>query len=99
MRQLTFDELFKRLGLDVDEFRQQRYEPLKASGWDHVAARFYSLIQESKHRNEKITKNYLVQFGQELQPFEGVTEMFDRLHQRVQELNPKIEVEFSEWAT
>jgi phosphoserine phosphatase len=90
----TFDELIERLGLDVNEFRQQRYEPLKAAGWDHVAARFYCLIQESKQRKEKITKNYLSQFGQELQPFKGVTEMFDRLHQRVQELNPKIELEF-----
>lgn len=90
----TFDELIERLGLDVDEFRQQRYEPLKAAGWDHVAARFYCLVQESKQRQEKITKNYLIQFGQELQPFKGVTEMFDRLHQRVQELNPKIELEF-----
>lgn len=90
----TFDELIKRLGLDVKKFRQQRYDPLKAAEWDHVAARFYSLIQESKQRQDKITKDYLIQFGQELQPFEGVTEMFDRLHQRVQELNPKIELEF-----
>lgn len=28
----TFDELIKRLGLDVNEFRQQRYEPLKDAG-------------------------------------------------------------------
>lgn len=90
----TFDKLVERLGLDVDEFRQQRYEPLKAAGWDHVAARFYSLIQESKKREEKITKDYLIQFGQSLKPFEGVTEMFKRLHQRVQELNPEIELEF-----
>lgn len=90
----TFDELIKRLGLDVNEFRQQRYEPLKNAGWDHVAARFYCLIQESKQRQEKITKDYLIQFGQDLQPFDGVAEMFDRLHQRVQDLNPEIELEF-----
>lgn len=90
----TFDELIKRLGLDVNEFRQQHYEPLKEAGWDHVAARFYCLIQESKRRKEKITKDYLVQFGQDLQPFKDVTEMFDRLQQKVQELNPQIELEF-----
>jgi phosphoserine phosphatase len=90
----TFDELIKKLGLDVNEFRQQRYEPLKDAGWDHVAARFYCLIQESKQRQEKITKDYLVQFGQDLKPFDDVTEMFERLHQRVQELNPEIELEF-----
>jgi len=90
----TFDELLKRLGLDVHEFRQQRYEPLKAAGWDHVAARFYCLIQESKRRQEKITQDYLIQFGQELQPFDGVMEMFDRLHQHIQKLNPEIDLKF-----
>lgn len=90
----TFDELITQLGLDVHEFRQQRYEPLKRAGWDHVAARFYCLIQESKQRKEKITKDYLIQFGQDLKPFDGVTEMFDRLHQGVHELNPEIELEF-----
>lgn len=90
----TFDQLIKRLGLDVDQFRQQYYNPLKEAGWDHVAARFYCLIQESQRRQEKITKDYLIQFGQELQPFEGVAEMFGRLRQRVQELNSEIELEF-----
>ncbi|MBD1864922.1 MULTISPECIES: HAD family hydrolase [Trichocoleus] len=93
----TFDELVKTLGLNVDEFRQQQYEPLKDAGWDHVAARFYCLIQASKQYPEiehKITKDYLIQFGQQLQPFDSVTEMFDRLHQHVQDLNPQIELEF-----
>jgi phosphoglycolate phosphatase-like HAD superfamily hydrolase len=90
----TFDGLIERLELDVETFRQQRYEPLKAAGWDHVAARFYCLIQESKQGQQKITRDFLIQFGQELQPFDGVTEMFDRLHQRVQQLNAEIELEF-----
>jgi phosphoglycolate phosphatase-like HAD superfamily hydrolase len=67
---------------------------MKDAGWDSVAARFYCLIQESKRRKEKITKNDLIEFGQNLHPFQGVTEMFDRLHQRVQELNPQVELEF-----
>lgn len=90
----TFDELIKRLGLDVTEFRQQQYEPLKEAGWDHVAARFYCLIQESNRREQKITQDYLMQFGRELEPFQGVTAMFDYLLRRVKELNPEIELEF-----
>ncbi|MBD2090222.1 haloacid dehalogenase-like hydrolase [Microcoleus sp. FACHB-1515] len=90
----TFDELIKRLELDVNEFRQQRYDPLKAAGWDPVAARFYCLLQESKQRQEKITRDYLIRFGQDLTPFDGVTEMFDCLRQRVQELNSAVELEF-----
>ncbi|MBD2075010.1 haloacid dehalogenase-like hydrolase [Phormidium sp. FACHB-592] len=93
----TLDELVKAVGLDVEQFHQQQYAPLKNAGWDHVAARFYCLIQASKHHPEiqhKITKDYLIQFGQQLQPFDGVTEMFDRLRRRVQDLNPQIELEF-----
>lgn len=93
----TFDELIKSLRLDVDTFRQERYNPLKAAEWDHVAARFYSLIQESHRRQDseqKITKDYLIQFGQQLQPFDGVTEMFERLQHHVQKLNAQIELEF-----
>lgn len=90
----TFDEFVKSLGLDVDEFRQHRYEPLKEAGWDPVAARFYCLIQESKRRGDKITQDRLVQFGQQLEPFDGVTDMFDRLHRHVHDLNPRVELEF-----
>lgn len=93
----TFDGLIKSLGIDVAQFRQQYYEPLKEAGWDHVAARFYCLIQESQRRQQpaqKITQDYLMQFGQQLQPFAGVTEMFERLQKHVRDLNSQIELEF-----
>lgn len=93
----TFDELLKGLGLDVEQFRQQRVQPLLEDGWDKVAARFYCLIQEShrRHRLEnKITKDYLVQFGQGLQPYEGAPEMFEFLRQHVHRLSPEITLEF-----
>jgi len=92
----TFDELLKSLNLDPNAFRQQYYEPLKQAGWDPVAARFYALIQESQRRdqNSKITQDYLIRFGQQLEPFDGVTAMFDRLHHHVHDLNPEIELEF-----
>ncbi|MBD2018941.1 HAD family hydrolase [Leptolyngbya sp. FACHB-36] len=92
----SFDALIESLGWTVSEFRQQRVRPLMDDGWDAVAARFYSLIDESNRRpaDNRITKEYLIQFGQSLQPFDGVSEMFDRLHRRVHDLNPSIELEF-----
>jgi len=93
----TFNSLVERLGLNATEFRQQRYEPLLEEGWDPVSARFYSLIQESQRRTDikdKITKDYLKQFGQELTPFDGVMDMFDRLRRHVHTINQKIELEF-----
>ncbi len=92
----TFDFLVESLGWDVQEFRQQRYQPLLDDGWDSVPARAYALIQESKQRkpDERITRDRLHQLGQKIQPFDGLEEMFTRLHKRVHELNSKIELEF-----
>lgn len=92
----TVDNLLESCDINSQKFRSERIQPLIDSGWDAIPARFYSLIQESKRRDpkEKITKDYLAKFGQELPPFDGVPEMFERLRQRAHELNPDIEVEF-----
>lgn len=93
----TYDGLIESLGFDVPTFRKERYEPMKASGWDAIPARFYTLVDASKNRSEaegKITKDYLAEFGKNLQPFKGVPEMFDRLLQRAQAIVPEASVEF-----
>lgn len=92
----TYDELIKHLELDVQAFRQQYYEPLKAQDWDHTLARAYTLIQESQRREpeDRITRDRLIQVGQNFQTFDGLDAMFDRLQQCVHALNPSIELEF-----
>ncbi|MGC1394153.1 MAG: HAD family hydrolase [Coleofasciculaceae cyanobacterium] len=92
----TVDNLLESCDIDSQKFRSERIQPLIDNGWDAIPARFYSLIQESKRRDRKhkITKDYLAKFGQELPPFEGVPEMFERLQQRAHQLNPEVEVEF-----
>jgi len=93
----TYDELIESLGLDASQFRKERYEALKAAGWDAIPARFFSLIEESKKRSkadDKLTKDYLAKFGQGLRPFDGVNELFDRLRQRAQSLMPDVTVEY-----
>lgn len=93
----TYDELIKSLGFEVNQFRKERYEALKASGWDAIPARFFSLIEESHKRAEgdgKITRTYLEKFGQQLQPFDGVADMFDRLQATATSLIPDVVIEF-----
>lgn len=90
----TVDALLLSLNIDAQKFRQERIRPLIDKGWDKILARFYALIEESKRQNNKITQEYIAKFGQELTPFDGVTQMFDHLRQRAHELNPKVEVEF-----
>ncbi|MEO1093814.1 MAG: HAD family hydrolase [Cyanobacteria bacterium J06638_28] len=93
----TYDGLIESLGLDIDQFRKERYESRKASGWDAIPARFFSLIEESHRRADgdgKITRAYLKEFGQQLQPFDGVEDMFGRLQAKASSLIPDAVVEF-----
>ncbi|MEO1297363.1 MAG: HAD family hydrolase [Cyanobacteria bacterium J06636_16] len=93
----TFDALIKDLGFDVATFREERYESQKQAGWDAIPARFFSIVEESKRRSEdegKVTRAYLENFGQQLQPFAGVDDMFSRLRQKAEAIVPDITVEF-----
>jgi hypothetical protein len=85
--------LLESLALDPAAFRQSRVQPLLEDGWDKIPARFYALIEESRCRpaENKITKDYLANFGRELQPFPGVLEMFERLRQQAHRLIEDIE--------
>ena len=90
----TFALLLQEMGLDVDTFKQERVKPLLDDGWDKYLARAYCLIEESKQREDKITKERLAKVGRELKPFEGVPEMFERLRQCAYEIISDVEVEF-----
>ncbi|NJR25034.1 MAG: haloacid dehalogenase-like hydrolase [Richelia sp. CSU_2_1] len=90
----TVDSLLEKLGIDALKFRQERIQPLVDRGWDKILARFYAIIDESKRHGNKITQEYLAKFGQELAPFDGVSEMFDRLRKSAAKINPKVELEF-----
>ncbi|WP_439343109.1 haloacid dehalogenase-like hydrolase [Vacuolonema iberomarrocanum] len=92
----TLDGLLTYLDIDVQDFRQQRVRPLLEEGWDKAAARCYCLVQESQRRSpdNKITREALAAFGQQIQPFPGVEGLCDRLRQRLHEMNHDIELEF-----
>ena len=92
----TFALLLKDMGLDADAFKQERVKPLVEQGWDKYIARAYCLVEESKRREsgDKITRSRLAKVGQELKPFKGVPEMFERLRQCAQNLIEDVEVEF-----
>lgn len=92
----TFAILLQDLGLDVEQFKQEKVQPLIDQGWDKYLARAYCLIEESKQRdgNDKITQARLAQVGKNLKPFEGVTELFDRLKTCAHRLIDDVEVEF-----
>ena len=92
----TFAILLRDLGLDAEDFKQKRVQPLVDDGWDKYIARAYCLVEESKRRpfEDKITKERLARVGRELKPFAGVPEMFDCLRQCASNVLRDLEVEF-----
>lgn len=92
----TFAGLINAFDFDEETFRTERYEPLKEKGWDAIPARFFSLLEGAKHqKNEKrLSRDYLKQYGENIQLFEGVSDMFDRLIQCARKISPEIELEF-----
>lgn len=92
----TFAVLLKDLGLDADAFKQEKVQPLVDDGWDKYIARAYCLVKESQQRSgkDKITQERLARVGKELQPFEGVPKMFERLRQCATNIVEDVEIEF-----
>jgi phosphoglycolate phosphatase-like HAD superfamily hydrolase len=92
----TYNLLLEDLGFDADRYIQECYEVRKAAGWDGIPARFFGLVETSKKRaaEDKITQTYLQRFGQRLQHFEGVIDMFGHLRQHAAALAPDVEVTF-----
>ena len=96
----TFAGLINAFEFDEDTFRKERYEPLKENGWDAIPARFFSLLEGAKDKNKdndtekRLSQAYLKQYGENIQLFDGVSDLFDRLTQRVRDISPDMELEF-----
>ena len=92
----TFAGLINAFDFDEDRFRKERYEPLKEKGWDAIPARFYSLLEGAKDQDndKRLSRAFLKQYGEEIQLFDGVSSMFDRLTQCVRKVSSDIELEF-----
>ncbi|MEM8721357.1 MAG: hypothetical protein AAGE84_19025 [Cyanobacteria bacterium P01_G01_bin.39] len=92
----SFQVLLEYFQIDVDSFINDRVQPLVDNGWDKYLARAYCLVKESHHREKsnKITKSKLIELGHKLNLYDGVTAMFDLLHQRAKAIDSDLELEF-----
>ena len=85
----------KENGIDISSFWNQKVKNLLDEGWDTVSAYFYLLIEESKKNDHfKLTKKSLMSWGEKLNFFPGVTEIFDHLKDYTQKKHSVIELEF-----
>lgn len=91
----SFRVLLESIGIDADKFSEERVGPLVEAGWDKTLAKMYCLIEESKGRDDvEITRDYLNGLGREIDLYDGVPEMFDRVRDAARGVVPDVEVEF-----
>lgn len=85
------------MGIDVEDFWANKVTPMyKEKGWDPIPAYLYKIIELSKSGGQKtrITREKLIAFGKGVTFFNGAPTIFKKLRAVVQEVNPKVEVEF-----
>ena len=87
----THKDLLKKADIDEDE-REDFVSDLVADGWEVIMARSYSLIKASQESEHKITRQMFQEIGEQLELFDGVQEMFERLRACCDD--DKIELEF-----
>lgn len=90
----SYNVLLEQVGLDAERFREEQVQPLSDAGWDDTLARFHTLIQASRSRDQPITRERLQEIGRGLDPYPGVPEMFDRVRSAAGEVIDDVSVEF-----
>lgn len=90
----SYNVLLDQVGLDHERFREERVQPLSDKGWDDTLARFYTLVEESRSRDQPITRGDLERIGRSLDPYPGVPEMFDRVRDAAHAVLEDVDVEF-----
>lgn len=90
----TTNALLRTIGLDPEEFRAARIEPLLAENWEERLAEAHALVQYSRSAEEPITRSLFEAVGKELDLYPGVTEMFDSVTEAVHQIEPDVDVEF-----
>jgi phosphoserine phosphatase len=74
----THELLLKKANIDAEK-RESYVQDLLDDGWEKIMARGYSLIKSSQESEQKITRQLFKSVGEELELFDGVDTLFDRL--------------------
>ena len=83
------------LGIDVKSFWRDTVDPLIDDGWDPVPAYLYRMIEESSSDPARaITQQKLMEWGKQVQFYNGATRVFDLLRRQVEGAKANVSVEF-----
>lgn len=91
----SYNTLLEHIGVEPYDFREEYVEPLSEAGWDDTLARFYTLIRESRSRDDlRIDLDFLEKVGESVDPYPGVEEMFGHVREWARAISEDVEVEF-----
>ncbi|MBJ6127101.1 HAD family hydrolase [Microvirga splendida] len=90
----TLDALVRRCGVDPRTWKRDHVEPLRKQGWDEILAKAYALAQLSRSGDVKITRDLVEEVGRDLDPYEGVPDMFESLRRTAREVTQDVGLEF-----
>jgi hypothetical protein len=91
----SFRSLLGRYGIDKERFEREQIDPLLADGWDAILAKMYCLVQLSQqHPDDPITRELLRGIGRDIQFFDGVPKMFERVQACATAIVPEVEICF-----
>lgn len=74
----THLKMLEKTGIDQQE-REDYTKSLLDEGWDKIMARAYSWVKYSQNGDAKINREMFQEIGEELELFDGVDTLFDRL--------------------
>ncbi|MFQ5626215.1 MAG: haloacid dehalogenase-like hydrolase [Methyloligellaceae bacterium] len=84
-----------RCGIDVPSFWNDEVRPLLEDDWDPIPAYLYKMVEWSNSgRIEPITRQALLEWGEEIDLHPGVETIFDRMRHAVKATNPRVSIEF-----
>jgi hypothetical protein len=92
----TTSSFLESLGIDVKIFWSKVVQRRIDAGWDPVPAYLYEMIEISKSgvSQKRISREKLVQFGEKVKFYNGVTRIFSRLKKTAESVNPNVSVEY-----
>lgn len=88
----TVDYFIEKYFGDPKKFKEENVRPLKEQGWDSQLANFFALLQHAKKQGLK--KDAFDAVAKELDVYDGVMKMFDRVEEAARAIEPGVEVEF-----
>lgn len=91
----TFDVLFEHIGMDREDWEERYVSPRHGDGWDDIIGRAQALLIAARDLGNPITHGFVREVGADFAPYDGVTEMPDRLRAAAADISEEAALDFT----